>query len=179
MDPEREGCVSVSLEHEGYVYFVRCVLNGYTKIGYSWENPEARFLAIQADSPVPVERHAIMEGSQRIELDLHCRFGEHWDHAEWFKPNPELEAFIVEYTEEWLPGIGKQRRSKKHDVEPAPSPPHPVRRKPPEYELSDEDSARYMLGLEPGEKPPKPRRLRYGPLQKLLDKLAAEKEPPP
>jgi hypothetical protein len=164
-------------EHEGYVYFVRCVLNGYIKIGYSWGDPESRFQMIQVHSPVPVERHAIMEGSQRIEFDLHCRFWEHRDHAEWFKPNPELEAFIAEYTEEWLPGIGKRRR--KSEEETAPALAAPVRRKVPEYVLSDEESARYMLGLGPGEEPPKIRPLRYAPLQALLDRLAADKEPAP
>lgn len=174
----------MSEEHSGYVYFILCPLNRFVKIGYSWGDPESRFLAIQVYSPVSVERHAIMVGDEALEFKLHSRFDEHRDHGEWFKPSPELDAFIAEHAREWTAEVGKELRRKDKrfprpvDIVPVPVPPPPCW--PPEYELhklSDEDSARYMLGLKPGEKPPKQRRLRYGPLQALLDKLAADEDP--
>jgi hypothetical protein len=152
IDPEREDCVSMSPDCEGYVYFVRCPLNGYIKIGYSWENPESRFRAIVISSPVPVERFAIMEGSKRTELDYHGRFAEYRDHAEWFKPSQELDTLIAQEAEEWFPGRLPLPRKRKRYV---------------------------LMEKPPREKPPKRRRPRFGPLQALLDQLAADKEPAP
>jgi hypothetical protein len=182
---------SISIEedsHVGYVYFVRCPFNGYIKIGYSWGNPESRFQVIQIHSPVPVERYAIMVGDETLEFKLHSRFDEHRDHGEWFKPSPELYAFIAEHTREWTAEVGKElRREDKRfprrdraGIVPVVTPPVPCQTPEPELsELSDEVSARYMLGLKPGEKPPKRRRLRYAPLQAMLDRLAADKDPAP
>jgi hypothetical protein len=152
-------------EHDGYVYFVRCPLNGYIKIGYSWGDPESRFQMIWIHSPVPVERYAVMVGDETLEFKLHSRFDEHRDHGEWFKPSPELDAFIAERTREWTAEIGKQlrredKRFPRHaSIIPVVIPPVP--RQTPEH------------------KPAKRRRSRFGPLQTLLDQLAADKDPLP
>jgi hypothetical protein len=172
-------------EHDGYVYFVRCPLNGFIKIGYSWGDPESRFQMIQVHSPVPVKRHAVMVGDETLEFKLHSRFDEYRDHGEWFKPSPGLDAFIAEHAREWTAEVGealrrKDKRFPRHDragIVPVVTPPTPWQT--PEVGLSDEVSARYMLGLRPGEKPPKRRQQRYGPLQALLDRLAADKDPAP
>lgn len=165
-------------------------------IGYSWGDPESRFQVIQVHSPVPVERHGVLVGDEALEFELHCRFDDDRDHGEWFRPSPELDAFIAEHAREWTAEVGKTlRREDKRPprlVDIIPSLAQLTTRRMAEHEMQEQyrrieehQSGCHMAGLDPDKTPMKDKkdkpakgptkRLRYGPLQAILDKLAAEK----
>lgn len=72
---------------------MRPVGGGPVKIGRAGD-PEQRLVAMQRDSPVPLELLATIRGRPILELQLHYRFREAALHSEWFRPVPELLEFI-------------------------------------------------------------------------------------
>ncbi len=80
---------------EGWVYFLRVVPDGVVKIGWTKNDPGIRCDAIRTGSAVPLEvLGAIAAESQAEERRLHTRFRQLWSHGEWFRPGPDLLAFI-------------------------------------------------------------------------------------
>lgn len=71
---------------EGWVYFIR--KGGLVKIGWS-SQPSVRFKQLRPDEVL-----ATMPGSMRDERDLHGAFSHLREHGEWFRPEPDLLAFI-------------------------------------------------------------------------------------
>jgi hypothetical protein len=71
---------------EGFVYFAEC--GEVIKIGYS-RNVKQRMRDIGADRLL-----ASIPGTMQDERALHARFGPAWDHGEYFRPTPDLVAYI-------------------------------------------------------------------------------------
>jgi hypothetical protein len=165
-------------EHEGYVYFVRCPLNGMIKVGYSWVSPNSRFEVIRVSSPVPVEKVAIIRASQVMERDYHFRFDEFWDHAEWFRPNSGLADLIREEGQDWEEvlredaelGLGLDEEVEVVVAVP-PRPPRKVAKNPEPNLLTDAESQRFMVG---DKMAGKPRDRRFAELHAKLDARIAE-----
>lgn len=85
----------------GYVYFVRCPVNGLIKIGWSGTFPNRRLSELRSGCPVPLEPVATMPGSMMDERDLHRRFHSDRSHDEWFRPSKDLDELIAD-ADEWV-----------------------------------------------------------------------------
>lgn len=77
---------------DGYVYFVASE-TGPIKIGFG-AIPEARYRAIQCNSPVQLTLIAVEKANSHRERQLHWKFRKHRLHGEWFKPAPETLKYI-------------------------------------------------------------------------------------
>lgn len=80
---------------DGYIYFIRAIESGKVKIGFSTQR-QKRFSAIMTECPEPVELLVTMRGTIEDEHALHIRFALHRHIGEWFRPAPELLAYIDE-----------------------------------------------------------------------------------
>ena len=76
------------------VYFIREEGSGAIKIGMSTRVRD-RFYMIQADNPNDITLLAQMFGGRRVEGVLHRYFESARIKGEWFRPKPELLAFIA------------------------------------------------------------------------------------
>lgn len=77
------------------IYFIQCETTGLVKIGMAGD-ARSRFSSIQSGSPTILTLKASFEGRRADEAALHERFREHRDHGEWFKPVPDLLAYIAD-----------------------------------------------------------------------------------
>lgn len=76
------------------IYFMRCDCpEGFIKIGFG-RDPERRLPALQVGSPYHLSIMATMAGTFSDERTIHERFKEARTQGEWFRPTPELLAFI-------------------------------------------------------------------------------------
>lgn len=75
------------------VYFVQAA-NGLIKIGVSGD-PHGRFQRLRTMSPIALTLLAVIPGAgAEGESALHLWLAAHRSHGEWFRPAPELIAFI-------------------------------------------------------------------------------------
>lgn len=77
----------------GIVYFIQAE-NGPIKIGHTRGDPTKRMQALQIGSPVRLTVLASLEGTYRLEKQLHEKFSQLRLIGEWFKPEQELLALI-------------------------------------------------------------------------------------
>lgn len=79
-----------------FVYFAQEQSpEGYVKIGYTSIAPEDRVPRMQQGNPRRIVLLGSMLGNRRQERVLHEQFAEHHVAGEWFKPAPDLMAFIA------------------------------------------------------------------------------------
>lgn len=78
--------------HDSAAYFIQAEPGTLIKIGVS-TNPAKRFQSIRTGNP-NVRLLATMPGKRRDEQRLHLRFAKLRHKGEWFRPAPELLAFI-------------------------------------------------------------------------------------
>lgn len=88
-----------------YVYFVQAATLGLIKIGSAW-SPMDRLYTLQTGSPDTLRLLAVIRCSGAARGDekaIHQKFAEYRSHGEWFRPAPELLAYIeaeaVDYEE--------------------------------------------------------------------------------
>jgi hypothetical protein len=195
MSEEQEG--GEPLDCPGYVYFIRCVKTKFMRIGWSLDNPESRFLMTEVYSPTPLERVAVIKGTKGDEFDIHVLFAKNRDHAEWFRPSKKIDRFIAKHGTEWSAGkigIGRARRhqaplsdeesqywmngcyAEMFPFTPPPKPRKKKQRKFPEPESSEPKKRGRPRNPSTGNLG---NGKRFGPLQALLDQLAADKDPAP
>ena len=79
---------------ETNVYFIECP-GGFVKIG-SAVFVQRRFFEIQTASPQDLKLLGSVEGSLRLEHELHRALGPFNQRGEWFHLNPTLQRFIQE-----------------------------------------------------------------------------------
>lgn len=78
----------------GSVYFIQSGSDGPVKIGFAGD-PGARLKTLQTGHPeVLVIRAVLPDRIQADEKDLHERFRHLWIQGEWFRPGPDLMAYI-------------------------------------------------------------------------------------
>lgn len=75
------------------VYVLRAANDGLVKIGTTTDLP-SRLKNIRAMSGVPLEVLCVLPGDATVERQLHARFREHRAHGEWFRPAPDLLAWV-------------------------------------------------------------------------------------
>ncbi len=81
-------------EDQGLVYFIRSGTTQAIKIGFTAGRPEDRLKALQTAHSYKLELIATSRGTREHEKELHDRFRAYQLEGEWFKPHPELLAFI-------------------------------------------------------------------------------------
>jgi hypothetical protein len=77
------------------IYFAQDSGTFEIKIGHTGSAAEARVKALQTGNPRPIKILAVIEGAASDEADLHRRFAPHRVAGEWFRPVPELLAFLL------------------------------------------------------------------------------------
>ena len=78
------------------IYFIRGKKSGNIKIGYS-KNPTQRKSNLQTAHYEELEFVGIIDGSFKDEAKLHKKFLKSNIRGEWFRPSPEVLAFIGQY----------------------------------------------------------------------------------
>lgn len=78
------------------IYFVRAGAEGAIKIGFS-SNPDMRIDALRTAVPEDVRVLAVIKGTQGEEQRLHAVFEHAHLRGEWFKPTPDLLAYIAQF----------------------------------------------------------------------------------
>lgn len=79
------------------IYFIQTILpngKGPIKIGYTTDSAERRIAALQEGSPFELKVLLQMEGSAKIEKQLHYNFRDLRIVGEWYKCEPDLLNFI-------------------------------------------------------------------------------------
>jgi hypothetical protein len=76
------------------IYFITARDVGRVKIGHA-ANPQARIVAVQTHSPVPLELERVCDGGLREEADLHALFASARVRGEWFTLTPEIETHMA------------------------------------------------------------------------------------
>jgi hypothetical protein len=82
-----------------YVYVIRATHSGNVKIGIAVD-PTARLLDLQCSNWEELEIVATIRGSREDERKIHRRFAEHRIAREWFRPAPEVLAWIEDLCRE-------------------------------------------------------------------------------
>lgn len=79
---------------EGSVYFIMSDKTREIKIGFTAGQADKRLSVLQTAHPYRLQLLATIPGSRDYEKSLHNRFSGHRLEGEWFKPHPDLLAFI-------------------------------------------------------------------------------------
>lgn len=80
---------------KGTIYFIKSDETKEIKIGYTSGEVEKRLNSLQTGHPYKLQVLATMPGSRDDEKNLHERFASSRLSGEWFKPYPDLLAFIA------------------------------------------------------------------------------------
>jgi hypothetical protein len=75
------------------IYFIQGRSTGLIKIGMT-TNVKRRFRDLQASGPDRLAVLAVISGDYE-DAPYHFKFRDSWDHGEWFRPTPDLLAFIA------------------------------------------------------------------------------------
>ncbi len=79
---------------EGCVYFIRSEKTREIKIGFTAGQADRRLNSLQTAHPYKLQLMAKIPGNLEYEKSLHDRFSRHRLKGEWFRPHPDLLAFI-------------------------------------------------------------------------------------
>lgn len=79
----------------GFVYFIQAGNGGDIKIGFS-VSPGRRLAALQTGSAMHLSLLGVVAGPQSFELAVHTKFRAHRVKGEWFRPAPDILAFIAD-----------------------------------------------------------------------------------
>lgn len=81
------------------IYFAKADILGHIKIGFTDDtDAEGRIRELQVGCPTRLSLMGTIPGGRETESDLHRRFAFAHLHGEWFRPVPELLAFIGQQT---------------------------------------------------------------------------------
>jgi hypothetical protein len=78
------------------VYFVHEIGMGAIKIGITGRGVDDRIQRMVTNTPHILTLLAVIEGDRKFETELHFRFASARIRGEWFRPVPELLAYIEE-----------------------------------------------------------------------------------
>jgi hypothetical protein len=117
-----KGKVSTDTTSQGSVYFVQAGEGGPIKIGWTGGDPKARMRDLQTGNPYPLSMLGHVPGSGADEAELHDRFRHLRMVGEWFKPAPEIVAFLA--GAKWSRDLPTSREiiaeDPPSDIDPAP-----------------------------------------------------------
>lgn len=80
---------------EGCVYFIRSEKTHAIKIGFTAGQADKRLKSLQTAHPYKLQLLATIPGNLEFEKSLHDRFSSHRLKGEWFRPHPDILAFIA------------------------------------------------------------------------------------
>lgn len=83
-----------------WVYFVRHGEHGPIKIGTAGD-VERRLRSLQSGNPVTLVLLGAMPAWGGEESELHAAFAEHRIRGEWFRPHPDLIAYVRDVCGDW------------------------------------------------------------------------------
>jgi uncharacterized protein YozE (UPF0346 family) len=86
------GVVPITIE--GCIYFIRSEKTDAIKIGFTAGQVKKRLGSLQTAHPYKLQLLATTPGTVEYEKSLHARFSSHRLEGEWFKPHPDVLAFI-------------------------------------------------------------------------------------
>jgi len=78
------------------VYFIQESGMGAIKIGITGRKAHSRLLNMVSSTPHSLTLLAAIDGDRKLESSLHSRFASACIRGEWFRPVPELLAYIEE-----------------------------------------------------------------------------------
>lgn len=79
------------------IYFIQDSARNHIKIGFTEaDNAEVRRRALQTSNAAELKIIFTMPGDRKTEKELHEQFASSRECGEWFRPSPELLAYIVE-----------------------------------------------------------------------------------
>ncbi len=86
--------------YQGNIYFLQAEVVGHIKIGVTESKNAQRLKDLQTGSPLKLHLvgYAQAEKPIKVEHRLHARFQSARLHGEWFRPVPDLLAFIRSYS---------------------------------------------------------------------------------
>lgn len=86
----------------GHVYFIQAECREkVVKIGWTKNSVRDRLSHLRVGSPVPLKGIGVIPGTLGLEYEIQVRFHEACSHGEWYKPVPELLAYIRENAQRW------------------------------------------------------------------------------
>lgn len=94
------------------IYFIQDQTANLIKIGYTGGDATDRMSALQTGSPIGLVLLLTIQGERPVETELHRRFASARAHGEWFRPVPELVAFMLQARAEQA----KQAAAPKGDI---------------------------------------------------------------
>ena len=80
--------------HEPRVYFVQCVPDGPIKVGVVFSSMRQRMNQIQLNCPYIIKMLGTVSGGYDVELKVKQDLTAWSLHGEWFRPAPEVKAYI-------------------------------------------------------------------------------------
>jgi len=80
--------------HEARVYFVQCVPDGPIKVGVVFSNMRQRMNQIQLNCPHIIKTLGTVSGGYELELKVKHDLTPWSIHGEWFRPTPQVKAYI-------------------------------------------------------------------------------------
>lgn len=83
-------------EVEGTIYFFGCETTREIKIGITSRRVEKRMATVQTARGHKITLLATVPGTIKFERALHDRFSQHRLRGEWFRPHPDILAFIAQ-----------------------------------------------------------------------------------
>lgn len=95
------------------IYLISDVKKEYCKIGYTQKDPLSRLCSIQVGNPIELEISSLIEGSIKLEKQLHKKFEEYYIRGEWFIYNDNIINYFNSYPQ--LEVVRKKRRIKRKD----------------------------------------------------------------
>lgn len=108
--------------HEPRVYFIQCVPDGPIKVGVVFSHMRQRMNQIQLNCPYIVKTLGTVAGGYDLELKVKHDLEPWGIHGEWFRPVPQVKAYIRKL-------LGKPVQRPATSIWPAKK---PIRRKMPE-----------------------------------------------
>ena len=92
------------------IYLISDVKKEYCKIGYTQKDPLSRLCSIQVGNPIELEISFLIEGSRKLEKQLHKKFEEYYIRGEWFIYNDSIINYFNSYPQ--LKKVKKKRKEK-------------------------------------------------------------------
>lgn len=97
-----------------FIYFFQIdTPDKFIKIGFA-TNVAIRLSNVRVSSPYPIEVLAVIPGSEIFEAEIHQKFAAQRVQGEWFRPTPEILAFIETLKDTVL---SAKKETLTHDVE--------------------------------------------------------------
>lgn len=86
-------------DDNGTIYFFECETTREIKIGITSGQVEKRMATVQTARGHKISLLATVPGTTKFERALHGRFSPHRLRGEWFRPHPDILAFIAQLQE--------------------------------------------------------------------------------